>query len=439
MTEQHTSPPGAQRPRLAGPVQLLRRSTSDRKLAGVCGGLGAYTNIDPLVFRVLFAVFSLFGGFGLLLYGAGWLIIPEEGQEKSEGQRLLQGQGTSAAAAWASGATVLGLIVFIAVATEQWEIIAWLVVITGIAYFIVRSRYPAATTQVPPWWRSSGNASDGPAPAGQAGASGEEPTSGGYGSPDTGPAAHAVPPTSAPPAASSSAASSAASSPVSPPPPASMPPTSPLLTPPPPRKEPRSITGWLAFSAALIVSGVLAILDLSDVVDVPAVVVMAVALVILGVGLVVAAWFGRARGLIIPAVLLVIALAIGTALGSTLRGPVGELEASPRTAGEIDDPYRLAIGELTIDLRELDFGGRAASIEASVGLGVINVIYPDDVRIDATTSFGIGNVETSLAGNATEDGERVRTEPTGELSRGTITLDLSVGVGSIEFRQGARR
>lgn len=436
MTEQHASPPGAQRPRLAGPVQLLRRSTSDRKLAGVCGGLGAYTNIDPLVFRVLFAVFSLFGGFGLLLYGAGWLIIPEEGQEKSEGQRLLQGQGTSAAAAWASGATVLGLIVFIAVATEQWEIIAWLVVITGIAYFIVRSRYPAATTQVPPWWRSSGNASDPPAPAGQPGAGGEEPTGGAYGSPGAGPTAYATPATSPLPQASMPPPASPTASP---PPPASMPSTSPLQAPPPPAKEPRSITGWLAFSTALIASGVLAILDLTDVIDVPAVVVMAVALVILGAGLVVAAWFGRARGLIVPSVLLVVALAIGTTLGSTLRGPVGDLEATPRTAGEIDDPYRLAIGELTIDLRELDLDGGAATIEASVGLGVIRVIYPDDVRIDATTSFGIGNVETSLADNATEDGERVRIEPTGELSRGTTTLDLSVGVGSIEFREGARR
>ncbi len=56
----------------------LYRSTRDRKLSGVCGGLGDYLNIDPTVIRILFVVFSLTGGFGLLAYIIMSFIIPSE-------------------------------------------------------------------------------------------------------------------------------------------------------------------------------------------------------------------------------------------------------------------------------------------------------------------------------------------------------------------------
>jgi phage shock protein PspC (stress-responsive transcriptional regulator) len=55
----------------------LRRSRSDRMVTGVAGGLGEYFGVDPVIFRVLFAVLSFFGGVGLLLYLACWLLIPE--------------------------------------------------------------------------------------------------------------------------------------------------------------------------------------------------------------------------------------------------------------------------------------------------------------------------------------------------------------------------
>ncbi|WP_159968086.1 PspC domain-containing protein, partial [Raoultella sp. 18098] len=56
----------------------LRRSRSDRKLAGVAGGLGRHLDVDPTILRVLFVVLVFFGGAGLLLYGALWLFTPEE-------------------------------------------------------------------------------------------------------------------------------------------------------------------------------------------------------------------------------------------------------------------------------------------------------------------------------------------------------------------------
>jgi phage shock protein PspC (stress-responsive transcriptional regulator) len=54
----------------------LRLSSTDRKIAGVCGGLGEYFALDPVLFRAAFLVLVLAGGLGILLYLALWLVIP---------------------------------------------------------------------------------------------------------------------------------------------------------------------------------------------------------------------------------------------------------------------------------------------------------------------------------------------------------------------------
>jgi phage shock protein PspC (stress-responsive transcriptional regulator) len=56
----------------------LTRSMDDRKIAGVCGGIGEYLNVDPLVFRILFLFLLFCGGSGLLLYIIMWILMPEK-------------------------------------------------------------------------------------------------------------------------------------------------------------------------------------------------------------------------------------------------------------------------------------------------------------------------------------------------------------------------
>ncbi len=55
----------------------LYRSQSNRILAGVCGGLGEYFNVDVTLIRVLFVVLAVFGGAGLIIYLAMWIIVPD--------------------------------------------------------------------------------------------------------------------------------------------------------------------------------------------------------------------------------------------------------------------------------------------------------------------------------------------------------------------------
>ena len=70
-------------------VRRLERSSSDKMLAGVCGGLGRYFDLNPAVFRVGFVVLTLLGGAGVLVYLAAAFVMPGEGKERSLAEQVL--------------------------------------------------------------------------------------------------------------------------------------------------------------------------------------------------------------------------------------------------------------------------------------------------------------------------------------------------------------
>lgn len=58
------------------PPKKLYRSRTNKKVAGVCGGIAEYLNQDPTVIRVITAILILSVGIGLLAYLACWILIP---------------------------------------------------------------------------------------------------------------------------------------------------------------------------------------------------------------------------------------------------------------------------------------------------------------------------------------------------------------------------
>lgn len=56
----------------------LYRSVSDKKIAGVCGGIAQYFDIDSTIIRLALVVFCLFGGSGLIAYIIAAIVIPQE-------------------------------------------------------------------------------------------------------------------------------------------------------------------------------------------------------------------------------------------------------------------------------------------------------------------------------------------------------------------------
>ena len=61
-------------------VQRLRRSTEDRWLGGICGGIARLTGIESWVWRLAFTLLFLFWGAGLLIYVLLWIFVPEDGR-----------------------------------------------------------------------------------------------------------------------------------------------------------------------------------------------------------------------------------------------------------------------------------------------------------------------------------------------------------------------
>jgi phage shock protein C len=59
------------------PLKRLYRSRRDRKLAGVCGGLADYLEVDPVIPRLMWVIFAFAAGIGLLAYVVCWLVIPQ--------------------------------------------------------------------------------------------------------------------------------------------------------------------------------------------------------------------------------------------------------------------------------------------------------------------------------------------------------------------------
>jgi len=67
--------------------RLLRRSRTDRVIAGVCGGVGRYLGVDPVLIRIALVVLAVAGaGGGVLVYIFAWIVIPEEKEGEALGQ-----------------------------------------------------------------------------------------------------------------------------------------------------------------------------------------------------------------------------------------------------------------------------------------------------------------------------------------------------------------
>ena len=72
-------PPGPEPPPPAGGGQrVVRRSRGERVIAGVCGGIGRYLGVDPVLLRISFIVLALANGLGVIAYVVAWVAIPEE-------------------------------------------------------------------------------------------------------------------------------------------------------------------------------------------------------------------------------------------------------------------------------------------------------------------------------------------------------------------------
>jgi predicted membrane protein len=157
--------------------------------------------------------------------------------------------------------------------------------------------------------------------------------------------------------------------------------------------------------------------------------------VIAGVTLIATAFVGGARWLIIPALILVLPLAIVAAADIDMKGGVGERHYRPSSLTEVRDGYRLGMGELEVDLRDVDLPAGRTTVNLDVGIGGAIVRVPEDACVASNVQIGAGAASVL---NHVNDGLDVAyasdSAPTGDAPE--VYVDAEIGVGALDVRRG---
>ena len=123
---------------MALPAKRLARSTSDRILGGVAGGLAASFGIDPLILRAAFVVLTFAGGSGVVLYVIAWLVLPSQDTRRAMVHSIkLDRQDTVQIAS--VGMIVLGGLLLMRSATGVWfsDAIVWPVLLSAMGLALI--------------------------------------------------------------------------------------------------------------------------------------------------------------------------------------------------------------------------------------------------------------------------------------------------------------
>jgi hypothetical protein len=192
--------------------------------------------------------------------------------------------------------------------------------------------------------------------------------------------------------------------------------------------KPRGPLGWYTLAAVLIVVGVLAGIQNIALLDVDLGQYFGVALLILGVGLVVGAWWGNARLLILLGILLLPLGAFASFITAPIEGGFADLTVAPQTAQELQPEYRLIGGRMTLDLTQVPTSAVPIQIDASVAMGQLTVIVPKNASLDVQVAVGGGGV--GFLGDWI-GGAGVTNQYTRDGTGQEMVLALEAGIGEI--------
>jgi phage shock protein PspC (stress-responsive transcriptional regulator) len=212
----------------------------------------------------------------------------------------------------------------------------------------------------------------------------------------------------------------------------------PAASPAPVRQRPpRSRLGSVSVSVLLMGAGVLWLLASLDIVEISGMDALAIGLLAVGVGLVIASWWGRAHALIPVGVVLIGLLVVGETLDVPLDAGTGDRTVVVDTARQLARDHELFAGELTIDLSDAPLTrSRPSKVEASVGMGELRVIVPRDAAVDVTATSRAGEIVSPGGPGANQSGTGLDETFTLDGDGPRLELDLSVGLGSVEVVRG---
>ena len=395
----------------------LHRAGDDRIFAGVAGGLGEHFGVNAWWFRWAFIFLAFFAGVGLFVYVVAWLVIPGPDSEEPIAAEWIDGVD------WSNGGTIFGVALLgfagILLATQLFHFSGVLILAAGlfiVGLLLYRGDLRAPTRpRTPSETHSSGTTIDAEAAVS---------------APDDDQAST----TGADESAAAAIAVIDQNEPGEPPPGQADPPPRSVKRqkqPRPPRE--RSMLGRLTIAIGLIVIAAMALIDLSDVaVDIEPFHYFAAAIAVLGTGLFIGAWVGRARWLFIIGLILIPMLWISMLIPTSWNFSAGEFHYTPLTVDEVVDVYEQGVGQMTIDLTELTPVELAevGTIEASLGLGELVIRVPVDVGVELRAEVGAGEVSgpfNTVNGLGFDVVREFGPQPT------VLVLDLEVTAGTINI------
>src|SRR5262249_51204438 len=120
------------------------------------------------------------------------------------------------------------------------------------------------------------------------------------------------------------------------------------------------------------------------------------ALAVVGIGLIIGAWYGRGRGLIALGIILTIMVGVTGAISSVNRNMrVGEVTWKPASLSQVDNNYNAAFGDATLDLTHVDFGSASQPVDVNVAVrfGSLTILLPPNVDATVTSNVHAGNAD----------------------------------------------
>ncbi|AYM43351.1 PspC domain-containing protein [Mycobacteroides chelonae] len=349
------------------------------KLAGVAAGIGYRYNVDPLLVRVIFVVTTIFGGAGAIMYVACWLLMPTARYTTPYHESKVK--------------MVFWIIVLLLVGgpfidpdRDPWGFVSAVVLLGG--WYLLYQRQ----TETPPPPAS--------ATAQPSAADDDESTS-----------------------------HTAATAPLLPPPPPNwdplraapfawdLPDPAPLPAPP---AKPKSPVPKVTIGAALIVSALLVAIGLLGAGWVTPVVVAAMALVVLGVGLLVGAWLRSGYSLLFLAIPLAGFVVVASSIGPLeVSLNVGDQNYRVTEASEIEDYYEVGVGTITLDLTQVTLTNDK-TVYLDVGMGDIQVLVPPTMNVRTSCEVSVGSFDCL---------------PSPRGVGPVLTINATANVGSIEVQR----
>ncbi|MGJ5800960.1 PspC domain-containing protein [Streptomyces europaeiscabiei] len=415
----------------------FRRDRQYQMLGGVCAGLGRQCDMDPVIFRVVLAVLSATGGFGLIFYGFAWLLVPYDDEEENEVRKLLTGR-VDGQALTAVLFALVGCGVFLSLLSNT-TVLTFSVVVSlllaGAGYWSQQrgapdpdplaaqavadappeAKAPPVASAYPSWWRD-------PIIKDGTHVGGTGYLWGPWGIRDRDMAAAVNIAQGVPPSRQDIR----------------------TVRPPKPR-GPRWTGGWI-FLLALLAGGLGTGATWEDRALATSLQTgLACALTVFGLGIALSAFLGRTgAGSIFLAVVTAGLLACTAALPTNITTDWVRTDWTPRNAESVAARYELGTGVGTLDLSKVDIPkGGTLTTSVEVGAGKVKVVVPPDVTVRLDVEVGLGDIQ--LPGDGKEDvdvapdrSDRLTLSPVKGSDRGgTLTIDLEVGLGQAEVARAA--